>query len=55
MDVDYAPHYLESKRLLREIYETANEREIETAVALAEKLMVESRLLLQALKAQRPQ
>ena len=50
MSVDYSPHYLEVKRLLREVYENANEREIETAVALAEKLMVES-----TLKAQRPQ
>lgn len=55
MDVDYAPHYLHAKQLLRDVYETANDREIEKAVALAEKLMVESRLLLQALKAQRPQ
>jgi hypothetical protein len=55
MNVDYSPHYLEAKRLLRDVYETANERDIETAVALAEKLMVESRLLLQAIKAQRQQ
>lgn len=55
MYIDYSPHYLEVKRLLREVYENANEREIETAVALAEKLMVESRLLLQAIKAQRKQ
>jgi hypothetical protein len=55
MNVDYSPHYLEAKRLLRDVYETANERDMETAVALAEKLMVESRLLLQAIKAQRQQ
>jgi len=55
MYVDYSPYYLEVKRLLREIYENANDREIETAIALAEKLMVESRLLLQAIKAQREQ
>lgn len=52
-EVDYAPHYLRSQKLLREIYEHLNEREFKEAEELCIQLNVETKLLLNAVKAQK--
>lgn len=52
-DVDYAPHHLQSQRLLRKIYEHLNEREFKEAEELGVQLIVETKLLLNAIKAQK--
>ena len=52
-EVDYAPHYLRSQKLLREIYEHLNEREFKEAEELCIQLNVGTKLLLYAVRAQK--
>ena len=49
-EVDYAPHYLESKRLLGELYILLNDREMKDAHEVSMKLLAEVRLLNTAIK-----
>jgi len=51
--VDYAPHYLRAKVLLGEIYKLLNERDFNLAEQLTLDLIVESRLLHNAVRAQK--
>jgi hypothetical protein len=48
--IDFAPHTDEIKRLVREVYETANDRRQEEAEEAALKLLVEAKLLLNAVR-----
>lgn len=48
--IDFAPHTDEIKRLVREVYETANDRKQEEAEEAALKLLVEAKLLLNAVR-----
>jgi hypothetical protein len=48
--VDYAPHIEELKRLVRDVYELANERKHKEAEEIALKLAVEAKLLLNAIR-----
>jgi hypothetical protein len=48
--VDFAPHTDEIKRLVREVYELANDRRQEEAEEAALKLLVEAKLLLNAVR-----
>lgn len=50
--VDYAPHYLEAKRLLGELYILLNNREMKDAHETSLKLLTEVRLLNTAIKEQ---
>lgn len=52
-NIDYAPHYLRAKFLLRNIYELLNEHRIEEAEQLSIELLAEIKLLLNAVKAQK--
>lgn len=49
-EVDYAPHYLRSQHLLRDIYKHLNENEFTKAEELCLELVVETKLLLNAVK-----
>jgi hypothetical protein len=44
-DVDYTPHYLRSKQLIRELYETLNDRDISKSKEISLHLLTEIRLL----------
>jgi hypothetical protein len=48
--IDFAPHTDEIKRLVREVYELANDRRQEEAEEAALKLLVEAKLLLNAVR-----
>lgn len=48
--IDFAPHTDEIKRLVREVYELANDRKQEEAEEAALKLLVEAKLLLNAVR-----
>ena len=48
--IDFAPHTDEIKRVVREVYETANDRKQEEAEEAALKLLVEAKLLLNAVR-----
>ena len=48
--VDYAPHIEEIKRLLRDVYDLANERKHREAEEIALKLAVEAKLLCVAIR-----
>jgi hypothetical protein len=48
--VDFAPHTDEIKRLVREVYELANDHKQEEAEEAALKLLVEAKLLLNAVR-----
>jgi hypothetical protein len=48
--VDYAPHIEELKRLIRDVHELANERKQKEAEEAALKLVVEAKLLLNAVR-----
>jgi hypothetical protein len=48
--IDFAPHTDEIKRLVREVYELANDRRQEEAEEAALKLLVEVKLLLNAVR-----
>ncbi len=52
-EVDYAPHYLRAKSLLRDIYEHLNDRDLDRAEELSFHLIAEVKLLSNAVKAQR--
>lgn len=51
--VDYAPHYLRAKVLLEATYKLLNERRIEEAEHHSMDLLVEVKLLLNAIKVQK--
>jgi hypothetical protein len=48
--VDYAPHVEELKNLIRDVHEQANERNLEEAEETALRLLVEAKLLLNAIR-----
>jgi len=48
--IDFAPHTDEIKRLVREVYELSNERKHQEAEESALKLVVEAKLLLNAVR-----
>lgn len=48
--IDFAPHTDEIKRLVREVYESANDRKFENAEEAALKLVAEAKLLLNAIR-----
>ena len=48
--IDFAPHTDEIKRLVREVYELANEHKYQEAEEAALKLAVEAKLLLNAVR-----
>jgi hypothetical protein len=48
--VDYAPHVEELKNLIRDVYEQANERNLKEAEETALRLLVEAKLLLNAIR-----
>lgn len=48
--IDFAPHTDEIKRLVREVYESANDRQFKDAEESALKLVVEAKLLLNAIR-----
>lgn len=52
-DIDYTPHYLQVKCLLRDVYELLSERRFSEAEELSVKLLAETKLLLNAVKAQK--
>ena len=51
-EVDYAPHYLEAKRLMHDLYLLLNNREMKEAHEVSLKLLTEVRLLNTAIKEQ---
>jgi hypothetical protein len=48
--IDFAPHTDEIKRLVREVYELANEHKYQEAEEAALNLLVEAKLLLNAVR-----
>jgi hypothetical protein len=48
--VDYAPHVEELKNLIRDVHDQANERNLEEAEETALRLLVEAKLLLNAIR-----
>lgn len=52
-DLDYAPHYLRAKELLRSLYELLNDREMEKAEQISLQLLAEAKLLHNAVKVQK--
>jgi len=52
-EVDYAPHYLRAKSLLHDIYEHLNNKDLDRAEELSFHLIVEVKLLSNAVKAQK--
>jgi len=48
--IDFAPHTDEIKRLVREVYELSNEHKYQEAEESALKLVVEAKLLLNAVR-----
>lgn len=48
--VDFAPHIIKARTLVRDIHEYTNEKRIEEAEELALQLIVEAKLLLNAIK-----
>ena len=48
--VDYAPRVEELKNLIRDVHEQANERNLEEAEETALRLLVEAKLLLNAIR-----
>lgn len=52
-DIDYTPHYLQVKCLLRDVYELLSERRFSEAEELSVKLLAETKLLHNAVKAQK--
>ena len=48
--IDYAPYLDEIKRLVRETYELSNERRFKEAEEVALQLVVEAKLLLNAIR-----
>ena len=48
--IDFAPHTDEIKRLVRDVYDSANDREFKHAEEAALKLVVEAKLLLNAIR-----
>ncbi len=51
-EVDYAPHYLESKRLMHELYLLLNKREMKEAHEMSLRLLTEVKLMTHAIKEQ---
>lgn len=48
--LDFAPHTDEIKRLVRDVYDSANDREFKNAEEAALKLVAEAKLLLNAIR-----
>lgn len=48
--IDFAPHTDEIKRLVRQVYDSANNRDFKDAEEAALKLVVEAKLLLNAVR-----
>ena len=48
--LDFAPHTDEIKRLVRQVYDSANNRDFKDAEEAALKLVVEAKLLLNAVR-----
>jgi hypothetical protein len=51
-ELDFAPHYLESKRLMHELYLLLNKREMAEAHELSLRLLTEVKLMTHAIKEQ---